>query len=79
MTPRKVVVFYKEYNPKENTAVNLENCIVAHTLERNIQNAEFSLVVDALKMIAELEQLKLNRKDGFSKARKILINSVINN
>jgi hypothetical protein len=79
MSSRKVVVFYKEYNRKENTAVNLENCIVAHTVERNIQNAHISYVIDALTIIAEIEQLKLSRKDGFAKARKILIKSVINN
>jgi hypothetical protein len=79
MSHKKIVVFYKEYHPQESIYPSLENCLIATAIQSNLKNSPICYVIDALKIIAEINQLKLNRKEGFSKARKILINSVTNN
>jgi hypothetical protein len=79
MNGRRIVVFYTEYNPKEKGNCILQNSIVAKARLVNIHNCPFCYVSEAIKIIADTNNLNVHIKSGFSKAKKILINSVINN
>jgi hypothetical protein len=79
MNHKKIVIFYREYNPKETIQANLENTIVAHHVERSVLNADICYVLQAIQLIAEIWELKLSEKQDFTTARNILINSVLKN
>jgi hypothetical protein len=79
MANRRKVRFPLDYNPNEKMVTIVENSIVAKTLQTDLGLCPITRVIDALEIIAGGWNLRLNRPQEFSLARRILINSILYN